>query len=165
MDKFRLVKGATINMCEIKWKKLLSSSMNIGSNKKRSKKSIADYANGLMRHHHRTQIYIEKQKLWKKPWTYGTGEETKSWASHELAVKNRWALRKRSVKICLALIKSIDNGDINAAKFIAKELLDEFGKKDHLFIKDIYLINSIFFLFPIDSAHLTISYVEKALEK
>ena len=43
--------------------------------------------------------------------------------------------------------------------------MDEFGKKDHLFIKDIYLINSIFFLFPIDSAHLTISYVEKALEK
>lgn len=66
-------------------------------------------------------------------------------------------------KICISLIFSTKNGDINSAISHVENLLDEFSKKDHLFIKDIYLINSLFFLFPINSAQLTMNYVDKAL--
>ena len=37
--------------------------------------------------------------------------------------------------------------------------------KESLFIKDIYLINSLFFLFPIDTADITMKYINRALKK
>lgn len=68
-------------------------------------------------------------------------------------------------QICLLLIDSIKNSDIYFNKEQAKYLLEIFSKKEHLYIKDLYIINSIFFLFPIETAHLTLEYIETALKK
>lgn len=68
-------------------------------------------------------------------------------------------------KISLFLIEAIDNHDIYFNKDQVKNLLDEFSAKEHLFIKDLYIINSIFFLFPIESAHLTMEYIELSLKR
>lgn len=68
-------------------------------------------------------------------------------------------------KISLFLIDSIKNNDIYFNKTQTQHLLDEFSKKEHLFIKDLYIINSVFFLFPIETAHLTMEYIETALKK
>ncbi len=69
------------------------------------------------------------------------------------------------LNICNACIISQETGEITYAHNIGKELLNEFSKKNHLFIRDIYLINSIFFVFPIETAHLTMSYIESSIEK
>ena len=68
-------------------------------------------------------------------------------------------------KISQFLIESIKKNNIYFNKEQAQHLLDEFSKKEHLFIKDLYIINSIFFLFPIETAHLTMDYIETALKK
>ncbi|MBQ0139007.1 MAG: hypothetical protein KBT36_06905 [Kurthia sp.] len=68
-------------------------------------------------------------------------------------------------KISLILIETIKNNDIYFNKEQARNLLDVFAKKEHLYIKDLYVINSIFFLFPIETAHLTMEYIERALKK
>lgn len=68
-------------------------------------------------------------------------------------------------QIALILIKISKNNDIYFNKEESQHLLNEFSKKEHLFIKDLYIINSIFFLFPIESAHLSMDYIEKALAK
>lgn len=68
-------------------------------------------------------------------------------------------------KISLFLIESIKYNDIYFNKEQAQHLLDVFSKKEHLYIKDLYIINSIFFLFPIETAHLTMDYIEPALKK
>jgi transcriptional regulator with XRE-family HTH domain len=68
-------------------------------------------------------------------------------------------------QISLFLIDSIKNSDIYFNKEQAKYLLGVFSKKEHLYIKDLYIINSIFFLFPIETAHLTMEYIETALKK
>ena len=67
--------------------------------------------------------------------------------------------------LCAILYESLEKNDIYVNENIARHLLDEFKKKENLYIKDIYLINSVFFLFPIETAHLTMSYIEKALKK
>lgn len=63
------------------------------------------------------------------------------------------------------LIDAIKNSDIYFNKEKVQHLLDLFAKKEHLYIKDLYVINSIFFLFPIEIAHLTMEYIETALKK
>lgn len=68
-------------------------------------------------------------------------------------------------KISQFLINSIKNNNIYFNKEQAQHLLKEFSKKEHLFIKDLYIINSVFFLFPIETAHLTMDYIETALKK
>lgn len=68
-------------------------------------------------------------------------------------------------QISLFLIESIKCNDIYFNKDQAQYLLDVFSKKEHLYIKDLYLINSIFFLFPIETAHLTLNFVEASLKK
>lgn len=68
-------------------------------------------------------------------------------------------------EISLFLINSIKNSNIYFNKEEVKYLLEVFSKKEHLYIKDIYIINSIFFLFPIETAHLTMEYIETALKK
>ncbi|WP_274309006.1 helix-turn-helix domain-containing protein [Solibacillus daqui] len=68
-------------------------------------------------------------------------------------------------KISLFLIESIKSSDIYFNKEQAKDLLEEFSRKEHLYIKDLYLINSIFFLFPIESADLTMEYIDNTLKK
>lgn len=68
-------------------------------------------------------------------------------------------------KICLILHNSLDQNDIYFNKKTAIYLLKIFSKKENLYEKDMYIINSIFFLFPIETAHLTMEYIETALEK
>ncbi len=68
-------------------------------------------------------------------------------------------------EISLYLIDSIKKGNIYFNKEQAKYLLNVFSKKEYLYIKDLYIINSIFFLFPIETAHLTFEYIETALKK
>lgn len=68
-------------------------------------------------------------------------------------------------KISQFLSESIKNNNIYFNKEQSQHLLDEFSKKEHLFVKDLYIINSIFFLFPIETAHLTMNYIETALKK
>lgn len=68
-------------------------------------------------------------------------------------------------KLCVILYKSLEKNEICINKNTAQDLLDEFKKKENLYIKDIYLINSIFFLFPTETAHLTMRYIETALKK
>lgn len=68
-------------------------------------------------------------------------------------------------KISQFLIDSIKNNNIYFNKEQAQHLLKEFSKKEHLFIKDLYIINSVFFLFPIEIAHLTMDYIDTALKK
>ena len=68
-------------------------------------------------------------------------------------------------KISQFLSESIKNNNIYFNKEQSQHLLNEFSKKEHLFVKDLYIINSIFFLFPIETAHLTMNYIETALKK
>lgn len=68
-------------------------------------------------------------------------------------------------QISLYLLKAIQNNDIYFNKEQALHLLDFFSNKDHLFIKDLYIINCIFFLFPIDVAHLTMGYINESIKK
>lgn len=68
-------------------------------------------------------------------------------------------------KISQFLNESIKNNNIYFNIEQAQHLLNEFSKKEYLFIKDLYIINSIFFLFPIETAHLTMDYIETALKK
>jgi len=68
-------------------------------------------------------------------------------------------------KISQFLSESIKNNNIYFNKEQSQHLLDEFSKKEHLFVKDLYIINSIFFLLPIATAHLTMNYIETALKK
>lgn len=68
-------------------------------------------------------------------------------------------------KICVILCNSLEQNDIYFNKDTALYLLEVFSKKENLYEKDMYIINSIFFLFPIETAHLTMDYIEKTLEK
>ena len=68
-------------------------------------------------------------------------------------------------KLCVILYNSLEEKEISLNENTAQYLLDEFKTKENLYIKDIYLINSIFFLFPIETAHLTMRYIETALKK
>lgn len=69
-------------------------------------------------------------------------------------------------KISQFLIDSIQNKDIYFNKKQAElYLMNKFTEKEHLFIKDLYVVNSVFFLFPIETAHLTMKYIEEALKK
>ena len=74
-------------------------------------------------------------------------------------------LIKNILNICDACIISQETDDFSHAHKVARKLLNEFSKKNHLFIRDIYLINSIFFVFPIETAHLTMRYIESSIEK
>lgn len=68
-------------------------------------------------------------------------------------------------KICVILNNSLEQNDIYFNKNTALCLLEVFSKKENLYEKDIYIINSIFFLFPIETARLTMEYIGTALEK
>lgn len=69
------------------------------------------------------------------------------------------------LQISSFLLEAFKNEDIFFNKPQALHFLDLFSNKDQLFIKDLYLINVIFFLFPIEIAHLTMEYVDKSLKK
>lgn len=68
-------------------------------------------------------------------------------------------------EISLFLLQAFQSNNIFLNKEQVLHILEFFSNKEHLFIKDLYIINCIFFLFPIDVAHLTIGYIEKALKK
>jgi transcriptional regulator with XRE-family HTH domain len=67
--------------------------------------------------------------------------------------------------ISITLKDAIKHHDIYYAKNIASNLLKQFYEKNTLYEKDIYLINSIFFLFPLNTARLTMEYIESIIEK
>lgn len=68
-------------------------------------------------------------------------------------------------QISLFLLETFQNNDIFFNKKQALHFLKIFSNKEHLFIKDLYIINCIFFLFPIDVAHLTMEYINKSIKK
>ena len=68
-------------------------------------------------------------------------------------------------EISTILKEAIIHHDIYYAKNIATNLLKQFNKKNTLYEKDLYLINSIFFLFPIETANYTMEYIESVVEK
>lgn len=68
-------------------------------------------------------------------------------------------------QISLFLLEAFQNNDIFFKKKQALHFLKMFSNKEHLFIKDLYIINCIFFLFPIDVAHLTMEYINKSIKK
>lgn len=67
--------------------------------------------------------------------------------------------------VCHVLKENILQDDIYSARTKAKFLLQHFNKRDTLYEKDIYLISTVFFLFPLETARLTIEYVENAIER
>lgn len=68
-------------------------------------------------------------------------------------------------EISMILKEAIKHNDIYQVKSIASNLLNQFQKNNTLYEKDLYLINSIFFLFPIETAHYTMQYIEKVVER
>lgn len=68
-------------------------------------------------------------------------------------------------KLCMILLNSLEKNDSCLKDDIVHFSLEYFLKLDSLYIKDLYLINSVFFLFPIETAHLTMKYIETALNK
>lgn len=67
--------------------------------------------------------------------------------------------------ISVILKEALMHHDIYYAKKIASNLLKKFNKNNTLYEKDLYLINSIFFLFPLETANYTMEYIEGVVEK
>lgn len=68
-------------------------------------------------------------------------------------------------KLCYHLIEIACEKDLLINQHQMKELVEHFMKKEQLYINDLYLINSILYLFPIDTLHLTMDYIEKSLKR
>lgn len=69
------------------------------------------------------------------------------------------------ILICEALILLHDTYDFFAARLKVEKVWNRLSNKDQLFINDIFLINSIFFIFPIETAKETLLFVEKSIKK
>jgi len=68
-----------------------------------------------------------------------------------LKVKNDMVIENLS-KICEALLLLSETGKIEQARIPIKEVWESLSKRNHFYILDLYFINSILFLFPLETA-------------
>lgn len=113
--------------------------------------------------------YTEEEKLYREFFRFSV---TNTISLEEFIYKCEKYLEVRNEstiaflhQISKFLLEAFRNEDIYFNKSQALHFLDFFSNKEQLFIKDLYIINAIFFLFPVEVAHLTIEYVEKSLKK
>lgn len=113
--------------------------------------------------------YTEEEKLYREFFRFSV-TNTKSLEEFIDKCEKYLEVRNESTiaflhQISKFLLEAFRNEDIYFNKSQALHFLDFFSNKEQLFIKDLYIINAIFFLFPVEVAHLTIEYVEKSLKK
>lgn len=83
----------------------------------------------------------------------------------EFLSKKHDLLIQQIYTLCDAYIIMNEKKDISYAHEVAEGIVNDFIKKDTLFIKDIYIINSIFFVFSLETAHLTMKYIKSNIKK
>ncbi|MFJ7890439.1 helix-turn-helix domain-containing protein [Lysinibacillus xylanilyticus] len=67
--------------------------------------------------------------------------------------------------ICQSLLVLLETDDYSLTSISANKVWDRLSKKDHLYINDIYLLNCILFIFPLETAKELKKFLEKSIER